>query len=197
MTSLRKFKLQQKVKDLSQGDEGAFRWIFENYYKDVHTYSIRFVKEKVFAEEITQDVFVKIWSQRENLKVELSFEAFIFTITKNMCFNFLKKAANEKVLASKVFLEDNAVSVASDVPLIDAEYQEIGQRAVGNLPPRCREIYTLSRNHGKSYEEISVEMGISPNTVKNQMSKALGLMRDYLLVNSDIALLLLAYVWLL
>ncbi|MFA9388846.1 MAG: RNA polymerase sigma-70 factor [Prolixibacteraceae bacterium] len=192
MTFPDKQYLQKKVTELSHGDEAAFRYLFEYYYRDVQAYSIRFVKDNAFAEEITQDVFVKLWTHRENLKAELSFEAFIFTITRNMCFNFLKKAAHERKLATKIFLNEWTESTSSDYNLIDLEYEQIGQRAVKNLPPRCRQVYNLSRNQGKSYDEISDELGISPNTVKNQMSKALGLMRDFLTANSDIVFLLLA-----
>ncbi|MFA9388848.1 MAG: RNA polymerase sigma-70 factor [Prolixibacteraceae bacterium] len=191
-----KFDLRQKVTELSHGDEAAFRCLFEYYSQDVKAYSIRFVKDNVFAEEITQDVFVKLWTHRANLKAELSFEAFIFTVTRNMCFNFLKKAAHERELAKKIFLEEPIESSSSDYKLIDAEYWQIGQRAVKNLPPRCRQVYKLSRNQGKSYEEISNELGISPNTVKNQMSKALGLMREYLMANSDIVFLVLVGIYL-
>jgi len=84
-------KIAENVAALSSGDESAFRWLFDHYHNDILAYSIKLVKQKAQAEEITQDVFVKVWSHREKLNPNLSFKSFLFTITKNLCFNFLKK----------------------------------------------------------------------------------------------------------
>ncbi|MCK0147653.1 RNA polymerase sigma-70 factor [Arenibacter sp. F26102] len=183
-------KTAEKVAALSSGDESAFRWLFDHYHNDILAYSTKLVKQRVQAEEITQDVFVKVWSYREKLNPNLSFKSFLFTITKNFCFNFLKKAAQDRFLAHNVFYESQLSSVSSDNGLAEADLEKLQNGAIAALPPRCRQIYTMSRNHGKSYEEIGSELGISPNTVKNQMSKALSIIRDYLMLHGDIVLLL-------
>nr|WP_281503873.1 RNA polymerase sigma-70 factor [Arenibacter sp. F26102] len=164
--------------------------MFDHYHNDILAYSTKLVKQRVQAEEITQDVFVKVWSYREKLNPNLSFKSFLFTITKNFCFNFLKKAAQDRFLAHNVFYESQLSSVSSDNGLAEADLEKLQNGAIAALPPRCRQIYTMSRNHGKSYEEIGSELGISPNTVKNQMSKALSIIRDYLMLHGDIVLLL-------
>lgn len=190
MSRISENKIAENVAALSSGDESAFRWLFDHYHNDILAYSIKLVKQKAQAEEITQDVFVKVWSHREKLNPNLSFKSFLFTITKNLCFNFLKKAAQNRFLAQNVFYESQLSSISSDNGLVEADFEKLQNGAIAALPPRCRLIYTMSRNHGKSYEEIGSELGISPNTVKNQMSKALSNIRDYLVLHGDIVLLL-------
>jgi RNA polymerase sigma-70 factor (ECF subfamily) len=86
------------VKNLKAGDESSFRALFHRYQEDLYCYTRSLVKIEAQAEEIVQDVFLKVWLNRHTLDTKLSFKAFIFTITRNLAFNFLKKAANDREL---------------------------------------------------------------------------------------------------
>lgn len=181
------------VEKLKQGDEIAFEVLFEKYYEVIYFYSKSLVKIEAQAEEVVQDVFYKVWSARESLDPGLSFKAFIFTIARNLCFNFLKKAAAEKERTRVVFYESQRVCRPSDYDLVDSEYKKLGLLAVDTLPPRCQLIYRMSRDQGKSNKEISEELGISISTVKSQMNKALGNIRNYLESHGDFVFFLFIY----
>ncbi|SKB62457.1 RNA polymerase sigma-70 factor, ECF subfamily [Salegentibacter holothuriorum] len=174
------------VEHLKNGDEASFQILFNKYQEDIYYYAKSLVKIEVQAEEIVQDVFIKVWVNRHLLEPEKSFKAFIFTITRNLAFNFLKKAANDRELISRVFYESQKSYKPTDINLTEDEYKKLSQRAVTSLPPRCQLIFKMSREEGKSYEEISNELNISANTVKNQMTKALGNIREFLSLHGDI-----------
>ena len=179
------------VKKLKNGDETSFRLLFDNYQNDLYRYVKSLVKIEAQAEEIVQDVFLKVWLRKHTLDPKLSFKSFIFTIARNLAFNFLKKAANDRELMNQVFYESQKSYRPSDINLTEAEYKNLGVRAVNSLPPRCQLVYKMSRDQGKTYEEISSELGISVNTVKNQMTKALGDIREFLSLHGDIVFILL------
>jgi RNA polymerase sigma factor (sigma-70 family) len=92
------------VINLIAGDERAFRAIFDRYRDCLYGYCLKFTKSKEAAEEIVQDVFVKVWETRSNLNPDLSFKAYLYQITKNLAFNFLKKAAGESSFKKKILL---------------------------------------------------------------------------------------------
>ena len=181
------------VKKLIEGNENSFKKLFDQYHQDVFAYSRSLVKIDAQAEEITQDVFVKVWTYRKKLDPDSSFKSFIFTITRNLCFNFLKKAANDKALAEEVFYNNQRSQKLCDTKLIEEDYERFGRLAIDSLPPRCGLIYNMSRNQDKSYNEIACELNISINTVKNQMSKALDIIRHYLVTHGDIVFLLMVF----
>ncbi|ANW95389.1 RNA polymerase subunit sigma-24 [Wenyingzhuangia fucanilytica] len=180
----------QLVKDLIAGNENAFRKLFDMYKNDLYKYSLSMVVSKDYAEEIVQDVFMTIWLKRASLNLEMSFRAYIFTITRNKTIKFLKKAANSQKLRQEVFYKSQKFAKPTDINLRETELENLKEKALKNLSPKKREIFDMSREEEKSYEEIAAELGISVNTVKNQMSKSLGILRDYLLKNSDVVLIL-------
>lgn len=186
------------LQQLIAGNEQAFLTIFNTYKKEVYAYSLSILKSQTYAEEIVQEVFLKIWIKRNDLDVSLAFKPYIIVITKNMCLNFLKKAAYDNKMREEIFYQ----SQKSFNPIYDQiqnkELENLQKEALNLLPPRRRLIFEMSRNEGKSYKEISQELGISLNTVKSQINKALETLRIFLLKNSDISftLLLLAFKWL-
>jgi RNA polymerase sigma-70 factor (ECF subfamily) len=174
-----------------EDNEQVFRDLFDLYYPEVLMYSKSLVKMEEQAEEITQDVFVKIWEYRKKLNPNLSLKSLIFTITRNFCFNFLKKSAYDRHLVKEVFYNSQRNEKSCDTVIIEEDYEKLGLLAINSLPPRCRLIYNMSRNQDKSYNEIASELNISENTVKNQMSKALEIIRNFLVAHGDIVFLIM------
>lgn len=171
------------VTEVSKGNERAFRRLYDIYRTPIYSYSYSLLKSTVNANEIVQDVFMKVWLNRECLDPELSFKSFVFTIAKNSCFNFLQKAVNDRKLREEIFYKSQKSYNPIDVSLRDDELERIRIQAIEGLPPKRRQIFKMSREEEKSYEEISMELGISISTVKNQMSKSLTTLRTYLLAN--------------
>tara|TARA_B100000809_G_scaffold54191_1_gene49771 strand:+ start:19839 stop:20435 length:597 start_codon:yes stop_codon:yes gene_type:complete len=181
------------VMQLMAGNEKAFRKLYDTYRNDLYRFSLSMVVSKTYAEEIIQDVFLKLWMNRKTLKPELSIRSYLFTITRNDTISFLKKAANNKKMREQIFYTSQKHVYSTERYIREAELEIIKNEALELLTPRRRQIFEMSRNEDKSYEEIAIELGISPNTVRNQMSMALETLRDFLLNNQEIAVALLLF----
>ena len=173
---------KQLVCDLKNHDEQAFRKLFDFYYQDIYGYSLSLLKSTDYAEENVQDVFLKVWLHRETLDTEKSFKSFLFTIARNQAFNLLNKAANDSVLKDEIFYKSQKSYDQSDYAVREADCKKLKKQAIEQLPPKRKLIFKMSRK-GKTYEEISQELGISVNTVKNQMGKALESLRLFFQVH--------------
>lgn len=177
------------VPKLQKGNERAFQKLFELYQQDIYAYSLSLLKSKHQAEEIVQEVFLKVWLNRKKLNPELSFKSFIFTIARNLSFNFLAKAANNNKLREAIFYKSQQRLNSTNRQLIEDDYEKLKRHAIAELSPRCKLVFQMSRRDGKSYQEISRELGVSVNTVKNQMSSALATIKEFLMVHGDIVFL--------
>jgi len=170
---------------LKNGSEEAFRKLFDLYHQDIYKYSFSLLKSKDFAEENVQETFLKVWLHRENIALEKSFRAYLFTIARNLAFNVLNKVANDATLREEVFYTSQKSHDKGDYLIREEECKKLRKKAIKQLPPKRKKIFKMSRKQGKTYEEISKELGISVSTVKNQMSKALESLRIYLRNHDD------------
>ena len=166
------------VGKIIEGDEKAFEWVFKQYYSKLCGYASRFVYSDESAEEVVQEVFVRFWERSENLNPESSLAAYLYRSVYNTCLNQIK---HEKVKDNYRNYVINYMDRYAD-DLQDAEEQkELLQMvvdAIDELPPRCSEIFKLSRFEGLKYQEIAEHLGISLKTVEVQMGKALRVLRE-------------------
>jgi RNA polymerase sigma-19 factor, ECF subfamily len=157
---------------LRRGDESAFDAIFRTWYAPLVRLAERFVGTQAVAEEVVQDVMLEMWRRRELLAEEGSPQAYLFRSTRNRALNHLRHASVERRAAPKV-----ASAPSHDPPapaqLVEAEIDTAVREAIGALPPRCREVFELSRVEGLKYSEIADTLGISVKTVEAQMGRAL------------------------
>ena len=181
------------VKELIAGNEKAFHSLFDAYKQDVFLYSLSLLKSNTLADEVVQEVYITVWLKREYLNPSLSFKSFLMTITKNKALNILKKAANDEKLREAVFYRSQKSYNPIYDQIRDKRLEEVKERALDALPPKRRLIFEMARNEGMSYDAISEELGISKNTVKSQMRKALETLRNFLIDQKDITLTLLFY----
>lgn len=178
------------VAEVSRNNEKAFRKLYDIYRLPIYAYSFGLLKSTANANEIVQDVFLKVWLNREQLDPELSFKSYIFTIARNTSFNFLQKAVNDRKLREEIFYKSQKWHDPIETSIKEEEFEKIRNKAIDVLPPKRKRIFKMSREEEKSYEEISVELGISISTVKNQMSKSLTTLRTYLLAHGHTFLLI-------
>lgn len=172
---------------LITGDEAAFRAIFDLYRDRLFCYCLKFTKSREAAEEIVQDVFIKVWENRQAVNPDLSFKAYLYQITKNLAFNFLKKAAGEVSFKRKVLLYLEVAHNQPEEACILQDYEQLAEKAIQMLPPQRQLIFRMSRREGMSHEEIAAILGISKNTVKVQIVKASKTLRDFFQLHTDIA----------
>ena len=186
MSETRNYSDQLLVSELKNHNEKAFRSLFDLYYQDIYGYSMSLLKSKELAEENVQDVFLKVWLHRENLNLEQSFKSYLFTIARNQAFNLLNEATNDAILKEEIFYESQKSYDQGDYSIREADCKKLKKQAIKQLPPKRKKIFKMSRKEGKTYEEISQELGISVNTVKSQMSKALESIRQFFKVHDGI-----------
>lgn len=179
--------LKNLIDRLREGDRQAFQKLYEMYHQDIYAYGFSLLKSKHLAEDLIQDVFIKIWTRRESLNSDLSFRSYIFTITRNMTFDTLVKASTQTKLKEAIFYKSPKKSENADYQLLESNFEGLKKRALEDLTPSCRLAFEMSRNEGKTYKQIGKELGISENTVKNQISTALTDIRGFLKKHGDIA----------
>ncbi len=177
------------VLELSKGNDRAFRKLFDTYRNDIYSYSLSLLKSPANAKEIVQDVFLRVWVKRESLNPDLSFKSLVFTIARNLSFNALQKAANDKKLREEVFHQRQDDYNPIERRIQEAEFDVMRLKAIDSLSPKRKLIFNMSREEDKSYQEISTELKISVSTVKNQMSKSLDTVRTFLQVNGNLTLM--------
>lgn len=166
---------------LRDANETAFRQVFDLYGRKVYRYILHYVKVVVEAEDLTQNVFLRIWEKRGQLDAEKSFEGFIFTIAYRAVMDHFR--TNPKRMQSLIpvdLLNDSIVStVSADTLLNRHQLESIYQQALQALPPKRKEIFLLSRHEGLNNKQIAEQLGISIKTVENQMTAALAFLKNF------------------
>lgn len=164
---------------LKEGNMVAFDTIYEKYCRRLFGFVVRYVKLESDAEEIVQDVFVKLWENRKQINAYLSFESYLFTISYNSAISLLRKRIHEKKYLEHlkyIQQEHNAPPLTDE--LYFNELNSKIQSLLSELTPRQKEIYQLSREEGLTHDEIAKKLGISANTVKNHMVSVLSFLRS-------------------
>lgn len=166
---------------LQKDDRVAFYRLYERYSKRLYWFVFQYLKQKEDAEEIVQEVFVKIWEARFRLDAHLSFESFLFTIAYNSTISCLRRKSRESKYVDYV---KSLQHPEMELDLTDEiHFKELNsqlQSLLNQLTARQREIFHLSRKEGLSHEEIAVKLNISVNTVKKHMTNTLSFLRSNL-----------------
>jgi len=163
---------------LKEGDMLAFDAIYERYCKRIFAFVVRYVKSETDAEEIVQEVFLKIWKNKNKIDVYSSFESYIFTISYNSTISLLRKRVTEKKYIDylkNLQVAENVFELTDEVYYTELNGQI--QSLLSELTPRQKEIFLLSREEGLTHDEIAKKLGISSNTVKNHIVTTLNFLR--------------------
>lgn len=170
---------------LQQGDTNAFLELYNHYHAPLYHYVLRFVKSPAVAEDILQDVFLKIWEIRNRINPDLSFKAYLYRICRNSVFKLLKKIAIDENLRLQV-MQQFAQSVSdADLKICWQQYEEMLQAAIARLSAQRQKVFRLCREEGKTYDEVAAELGISRNTVKEHMVLAMKSIKEHFTKNGN------------
>jgi RNA polymerase sigma-70 factor (family 1) len=166
------------VKSLSKGNLLAFNTLYSEYSGRLYRFAAGYLKSGEEAEELVQEVFTIIWERRHELKEELSFKSFLFTIA----FNIIRKHFRTRAYLTEYLInekgDDLDMKTSQDITY-NSLYQYINE-LVNQLPPKRREIFIKSRFEGLTIKEISEKLNISHKTVENQLTDALRFIRTNL-----------------
>lgn len=171
---------------IAQGDEGAFKKLYDFYRNKLYSVAVRLTRSIPVAEEIVEDVFLKIWLRRNTLTDIQNFSAYLFTITRNEIYRVLKQIARnyQQIRLSG----ESTLLVSADIEdrIIVKEYSEILQQAIQRLPNQQKQVYTLMKEHGMKRDEVAVLLHLSPETVKYHLAQAVRNIRAFCLLHLDI-----------
>ncbi len=160
------------VENLQKGDVKAFDDLFNKYSSRLFSFSLKYLKSNEEAEEVVQEVFLYIWDKRDGLKPDQSFNSYIFTIAYNIIKKyFLKKARDNTYkddLIYSLLQQENKLDQIIDYKFL----LEKVETYINALPKRRKEIFVKRKYDGLSVKQIAEELGISPNTVENQLASA-------------------------
>ncbi len=186
-------KIRILLSQLREGNECAFEQLYHMHSGMLLANIRSLVKDREASCDLLQDLYVKVWEYRQTIDLDKSYEAFLFTVARNLVYDHLRKIALDRkkrlelmniVLESYPHVEEH---------MIAKEQEGLLANAVNRLPEQCRRVYKLSKLEGKSHQEISHILRISLATVNNHMVRANREVRSFLLRHKEVSLMVLLY----
>jgi RNA polymerase sigma-70 factor, ECF subfamily len=158
---------------IRQGDVGQFESLFRSSYVALVRYAKTMIKDHDTSEEIVQDLFFRLWKDREILKIESSLNGYLFRSVHNSCLHYIEHEMVIKRYAEEIsYYQSEFQESPSDI-LHYKELQSIVARILERLPERCGRIFYMSRFEGLKYNEIAEKLSVSVKTVESNMGRAL------------------------
>lgn len=159
---------------IAAGDRAAFEALFRLHYRPLCAFAMGYIKDPDKSEDLVQDLFFRLWLDREKVSITTSVKAYLYASVRNRCLNTVKAGAKVRVLNEEV--DDR---LEEDERSEDEHAERIArvQAAIEALPEERRKVFKLSRYEGLKYQEIAARLGISVKTVENQMGSALKTLR--------------------
>lgn len=179
------------LKLVAAGDEHAYRELFHRHWDNVYSVALVLTKSVQLAEDMVQDIFLKIWQKREQFAAVERFEDYLFIMARNHIYTQLKKKTRDDQFRQQVqqYFDDGTNN--AEVQLLTKETQLRINQAVEQLTPQQQLVYRMSRDQGLSHEEIAEKLNISRNTVRNHIVQSLKQIREHLNDNTSGAVLVL------
>ncbi|WP_411029300.1 RNA polymerase sigma-70 factor [Spongiimicrobium sp. 3-5] len=167
------------LEEFKNGNQKAFRKLFDLFWEPMFVKAKAIVMDNGIAKDIVQDIWVSLWQKREDLEIR-NFEAYVYKSVNYGCFKYLRdnkfSAAQLQVIESLELISKSNVENQHNLD----QTQFVIEKSLTGLPPRCQQIFRLSRMEAISNEEIASRLGISKRSVENQMSIALKSIRENL-----------------
>ncbi len=160
---------------IRSGDESAFESLIAKHYSSLLHYVIGRVNSADDAEDILQEIFVRLWRRREEIQLHSEFRAYLFTAARNQLLNH-QRSERRKQFVQHTIAQTSMFEIPEDIISSEVDQTALVQSlqiAIAALPDRAREVWELHRNHNLTYPEIAATLGLSINTVKSHMARAM------------------------
>lgn len=165
------------IEGLRKGDEAAYVYLVEHYHQRLCVYASSLIRNDLIAEDIVQNVFVQIWEKRKNLNPDFSIENYLYKSVHNKFIDQYRKGKALMALELKYITALESVIEENDESHLQ-DMMGILSHHIQELPPKCKQIFILSKKEGLTNIEISEYLNISKKTVEGQISKAFGILRE-------------------
>lgn len=172
------FEAQKMLESFRKGEEKGFSHYMKWLYPSLLYYSFQVIGDKILAEDIVEESFIKIWERRQNFFEAAKIKSWMYATIRNSCFDHWRLQRKEQKLISdvEILIEGDVQKPVDDI-MIEAETISAVYRHLHNLPDRCQSVMRLLFIEGKSLMEVALAMKVSINTVKNQRARGLALIR--------------------
>lgn len=164
--------LQEQISAFN--DQDAFKQLFRYFYNGLLQFAISIIHHKEPAEEIVEDQFIAIWNRRASLTYITNLKLYLYISVRNRCFNHIKRNKHHfgPLHADDLEVQHSEADSNPENIMMIAELANTIQKAIFELPPKCREVYKLVKEDGLSYKEVAEILEISPRTVENHIATA-------------------------
>jgi len=181
---------QQLIK-LIDGDEKAFDYFYNLYSLPIYRKLLKMIRVEFLAEEILQNVFIKLWDKRNLIDPEYGLKAYLYQIAQNLVYDFYRNLAREEKLQIEVKSMMTEISAEVEEKVYFNETRELLSKAIEQLPDQQKIVFRLCKLEGKSYEEVSKLLGISTSTINGHIVKATKKVKTAILSSHDVAFITL------
>lgn len=168
------------LEQIAAGDERSFRKIYDHYRPKIYAYALHLTRSTERADEVIQEVFLKVWLKRRSLTEIEKFNGWLHTVARHCIFDAFKKLARERAAETKLAALEPIMAGAADAWLLDKENEVWLNDALEQLTPSQKQIFIMSRRQGMTAEQIAAELNISVNTVGVHMVNLLASLRNYI-----------------
>ena len=166
--------------ELTKGDSVAFSLLFRKYYRDLVMFGGHYLPDKERCEDIVQNIFLKLWAERENLCIETSLKSFLLRSVQNACLDELRHINVMRIHETYTQTFGHTDDLDTEHYVLFSDLQESLTKALEKLPEVYREAFEMHRLEGLKYKEIAARLNVSERTVEVRMGKAISLLRQYL-----------------
>ncbi len=166
---------------VADGDREAFQALFEQYWPKVYRKSLHLLKSPDLAQDLAQEVFIKVWEKRGQFRTIGNFDAYLFVLVKNLFVDYLRKKLITEVPIAE--MQEDSLPVDGDdaqTSMENRELEHLMHRAIENLPAQLQTAFRLSRFEGLTHRQIALEMKITKITSQNYLARALLHIRGFL-----------------
>lgn len=184
---------QELIYLITQGSELAFAKLFDHYRNYIYSIALKLTRSTIVAEEIVQDVFLKIWIRKSGLNEIENFSAYLFAITRNETYKILKQIAKSHNAALPA--EDNELPAHDNTEdhVIGKEYTSLLQKAVDRLPQQQKEVYRLVKEEELKRKDVANLLHLQPETVKFHLAQAMKNIRTYCMLRLHTVIVLTVF----
>jgi len=178
MTSQQTYDEKKLLKELAAGDENAYKTIYLQYDEVILKLVMKYLRSAELAKDVSQDIFIKVWENREKLPRVKHFKPYLLQIARNQAYDVLRAAGRSDIVRGEIARHALDHPGFFDDEMINKEYRSFIKRTIESLPPRSREVFLLCREQGKTYDEVAAALGISRNVVRKHMILSMQKFKD-------------------
>lgn len=171
---------------IAEGDQSAFADLYNESYESILGFVLRYVMSPTLAQDLTQDVFVKVWEKRSSFSNVQNLQAYLYRIARNHTLDFLKRNSLSNEILTEIRHHYKTAAQVVEDEIQEKEYFEFLHGVLQRLPERSQDIFRMCRSEKRSYQEVAGLLGISRDTVKHHMVQSMRVIRESVMNRFDV-----------